>query len=334
MVITTQHELQVRAIVEEKYGALPDQMWDHWCGLEFPLPDDFTGMVRLDAQQIIDTMESTRKAGLPQPKREPTIPERVRSQVLDSQPDWWAKRSREMLQSWGSSQRAVLARFGLPAPLTTYEEAGSLIERQVPPPTCEGRSIDLDYLHFDEARPDSPTVESIKAYLGPSEELSWQTQPPLWVLANSASALAEATGCELWRATSYLLCNTSVPFPYCRTEVNDWGLISITVGSPVVRASEVTAAYKRALESLRKARPDLIESAPKRKRRPKQRTLELVAFVESEPHSKKTLQDWERLRSKWNRNARVLEKKWLYDTPKSMYEAYRRAATAKGGEDT
>ena len=88
MVIRTQHERKVRALVEDKYGPLVDESWDEWCALAFPdFPDDFSELPEMDAGQIVERIEALRRVGLPRPKREAA--ERPdKDVVVNTQPEW------------------------------------------------------------------------------------------------------------------------------------------------------------------------------------------------------------------------------------------------------
>jgi hypothetical protein len=101
------------------------------------------------------------------------------------------------------------------------------------------------------------------------------------------------------------------------------GVITLRVGTPIVRVSDVARAYSLALSWLKAEQPLVIESAPKRRRRQRVRTTDLLAFVEQRAPGKRTIGTWARLHTEWNESCRA---DWKYGSPEGMRESHRRAA--------
>jgi hypothetical protein len=326
-----EHKQEIREAIEARRWEFSDKSWTSWFGTVEH--GDFFSVEQVVNDLDLELSRVARHPPRTQTEPEP-MPENTSRPGLDP-PSWWAKHTEEELAKYTPAQEMVRAALGLDRPTSLDEQddviIGHLREQRRGPHDGEtvlefGRIFDRIRRGLERVKVfdgSSVGTGSYGSYTTGASPVGMRFQP-LFLLANEAERISRETGCEPFQAVDFLL--SGVPFPLTWIDIESRrqsGVITLRIGTPIVRVQDVARAYSRALSWLNTEQPSVIESAPKRRRRQRDKTIELISFVAERAPENRTIQRWEQLQDEWNRTRR---KAWEFETPEGMRESHRRAA--------
>lgn len=329
------YEAQLKVALESYYGRpMSRKTFDHWVAAVFPgAPTGYTNHVHVDVQQIIQAIERERMF---MPPRRGSQRAEMRDYKAEP-PGWWLKQTREGVESFRSTQQAILVLFEQSGPLDVHSQ-DDLIAEQLGRQARSDLSTVL-YHHssllsgFDGLR--IPVQSEVWVPLDISAldfgAFSGQARPyALFFLARESQRMADETGCEQTAAVDFLLSDVMPEIPWVWVSADDFGGIAVNVriGSLAVKPTEVMRVYAQALEQWRTADSQLFLLAPKRRRRSRRRTLALLEFMGEYSPEGNRRRNWPSLRQRWNE----LWPDWEFPSDKAMYEAFRRAKRSRDHE--
>jgi hypothetical protein len=326
--IDPQHERRVRAAVSREYD-LPDRTWTYLVDTA-QTSGSWGEDVASDARGILAAARALEAAVGRLPNR---AVERPVNRVLapaGEVPAWWSEFSRRDLERWRGRQSVVLQLFGDGSPLT-LSEADAAITAALANQVREGRRTMFEWLREVEVGGIECAEEQLEIVYGlPEFGIPWPVVgvTPLAVLADFAADIEGETGCYRSDAVAFLMCDEAFERPWVRAEYRGPGILDMRVGSPVVPAHAVAAAYTDFLDFTRQV-TDFWESAPKRRRGPKARTKRLLEFVGNMTLPPVSIEDWREALREWNGLPDIPEK-WRFERPETMRKAYNIARKSKG----
>jgi len=322
---------EVRKAVEERVGRFADaDAWDYWFG---KVRDETWANA---SQATSELVEEIRRARRFMPRQVPTPahpPTEDATTLPFAAPPWWPQHSERELDGYAETQQQVLNVLGREEP-TTLQEQGDLIrqhlERQIQTPNESDTVLQFATFVDDAHRMVvgrtvfAGDTGKIRVYATPEGPVAIRGRP-LFYLAVEARRISWQTGCEPYQAVDFLLSNVRFELPWVVAQPRrQSGVIDIRIGTPIVPAGDVTRAFAQALTWEQTEQPIVLREAPRRRRRPRERTALLLACVEKRKPGKKTLDDWRLLRKRWN--TEHPGPVWEFPTPEAMRENYRRAA--------
>ncbi len=325
------HESEVRKAVAMHFGReLGDSQWDHWLETAFcDGHDGFSQNVKQDSARIIEVIEGSRRFMVPARRRLAPEEARERHEVRAEPPRGWTEYARGRVEGFRGTQASILGLFGLEAPLS-LDEQGELITRTLTEQERTGESLILHYSQTFEPTLALRLPVHAEVYLGAENPYLDVIRFPergrayaLYFLAREAERIAWQIGCEEWEAVDFLLSDAPLEMPWIsiRTVGLDSPVLDVRIGSVAVTASEIARAYADALGELKTRQPQLFADVPRRRRRRKPRTRELLPFVDAALSQEGVRPDWLALRRRWNKEKPDM----AYPSDKAMSEAYRRA---------
>lgn len=323
------HKDEIRAKVEDACGEFPnDDGWDHWYGRL--KPNDF-----IQVHQVVEHLVSEiNAAGRSMPRRRTDPVEHHVQELSFDPPPWWASHCAARMGTYADIAEEVRAILYLDHAISLNEQdplITDLLRRQQ-----HGQydsQVELEYARNALDRPQR-LVERRTVYAGNTilqrnheyvlngAKMSTSNQPLFW-LAVQARALSWESGCEIYQAVDYMLSGRPVAWTWIDVEPRRGsGVINLRIGTPIVPARDVARAYAQALAWEQAEQPGVLARAPKRRRRPRQRTVALLAFVHEHTAEGAGRPDWRDLQPRWDE----LYPDRPFRNPKAMSERYRHAA--------
>jgi len=312
--------VSVRRAVEKATNLVfDDEGWEYFM-VEFQEELDVCTQ-EFAVERLVELIRGLRRS-LPRPAASrPVVRESDKNEAIviptAAAPDWWVAHSRAVLEEHLDLQSQALSLFGFSTPIT-LEEADTLIRRELESQLEEGPPLIFDYLHFYQSGTERHRIIST-AWAYPSHGLPSQ---PLFFLALYVLRLKRDTGCEDQEAVSFLLSGEQFVLPWIRVQTRmGSGVLDLRIATTAVPASEVLNAYRGAIAWQKTERPGAQKAGPRR-RRPRQRTAELMAFIQNQQPGEKCPDAWMALRTEWN----AKYPHWRFRTWTAMRENHRRAA--------
>lgn len=329
------YEAELKVALEAHYGGpIEREVFEHWLEEAFPTgPPDYAMKISADVATMINAIELGRTF-IPARRR----PRTAKARDFKAEPPvWWVDHTAALVESYRSTQFAILRLFGLPTPLDVHEQ-DDLIAELVAHQCRDGLSVFLHHHNSMLSGFGGLRIPELSEVWFPLEApaLDFVAAPELarpfalFFLASESQRMADATGCEQAAAIDFLLSDIEPDIPWIWVMADDFGspAINVRVGSVAVTPAEVMKAYGEALEQWRQVDSQLFLLAPKRRRRSRRRTLALLAFIDEHSPEGERPRDWPSLREKWNE----LRPDWEFPSEKAMYEAFRRAKRSRGDE--